>query len=102
MTEEEMYDVNGGFWGWSSSKFIKNLDGLFSGVQDNMPMGIGTILSSMAKAAALGYKAVFPFFPKLVLAVSAVPLPGFCAIALTLAAAGSGLALSMGYFRMFY
>ena len=102
MSEDEMYDVNGGLWGWSSSKFVKNLDGLFSGVKENMPMGIGTILSSMAKAAAIGYKAVLPYFPKLALAVATVPLPGFRVIAATLAAGGVGLVTSMGYFRMFY
>jgi len=103
MSEEEMYDVNGGgIFDWSSDKFLKNLDGLFSGIRNNLPMGIGVILSSISQAAVLGYSYVIPFFPKLAAAVAAVPLPGFRVVAATLAVSAAALVTSMGYFRMFY
>ncbi|NLK12910.1 MAG: hypothetical protein GX312_04865 [Candidatus Phytoplasma sp.] len=102
MTEDEMYDVNGGLFGWSSDKFIKNLNGLFSGVRENMPAGIGVILSSLISAAKIGYSTDLPLFPKLSAAVAAIPIPGFRVIAATLLVAGVGLFTSMGYFRMFY
>jgi len=46
MTEDEMYDVNGGFLGWSGDKFIHNL-GVIAGAIFNAVLWIGgTVLAA--------------------------------------------------------